>query len=187
MHRRRRTVSTKCECHAELVIVLDVICGFSVKKFTETHNHPFAGKGEMQFLRCSRSLTEFHKRFIFDASKLNIGASRAYIIFKTMIGSYEDVGATVVDFKNFSRDIKQHIGKHDADMIVQKFRDIQESSDPSFKFEYRLDYIRSSKSRGSFRFHIIYIVFKYPVCSTNSTRSLVKQPANYRVNYHVGH
>ena len=115
------------------------LSGFYVKKFTESHIHPFAGKGGMQFLRCSRSLTEFHKRFIFDASKSNIGASRAYTIFKSMIGSYEDVGATVVDFKNFSRDIKQHIGKHDTDMIVQKFRDIQEFSDPSFKFKYRID------------------------------------------------
>nr|XP_017217077.1 PREDICTED: protein FAR1-RELATED SEQUENCE 5-like [Daucus carota subsp. sativus] len=97
------------------------------------------GKGGMQFLRCSRSLTEFHKRFIFDASKSNVGASRAYTIVKSVIGSYEDLGATVVDFKNFPRDIKQHIGKHDTDMIVQKFRDIQESSDPNFKFEYKTD------------------------------------------------
>nr|XP_017221379.1 PREDICTED: protein FAR1-RELATED SEQUENCE 5-like [Daucus carota subsp. sativus] len=137
--KRRRTVSTKCECHADLVLASHQLGGFYVKKFTESHNHPFAGKGGMQFLRCSRSLTEFHRTFIFDASKSNIGASRAYTIFKSMIGSYEDVGATVVDFKNFARDIKQHIGKHDADMIVQKFRDIQESSDSSFRFEYRTD------------------------------------------------
>ncbi|WOG87096.1 hypothetical protein DCAR_0206318 [Daucus carota subsp. sativus] len=139
LQKRRRTVSTKCECHVDLVLASYQLSGFYVKKFTESHIHPFAGKGGMQFLRCGRSLTEFHKRFIFDASKSNIGASRAYTIFKSMIGSYEDVGATVVDFKNFSKDIKQHIGKHDADMIVQKFRDIQESSDPSFKFEYRTD------------------------------------------------
>ncbi|XP_063944199.1 protein FAR1-RELATED SEQUENCE 5-like [Daucus carota subsp. sativus] len=139
LQKRRRTVSTKCECHADLVLASHQLGGFYVKKFTESHNHPFAGKGGMQFLRCSRSLTEFHRTFIFDASKSNIGASRAYTIFKSMIGSYEDVGATVVDFKNFARDIKQHIGKHDADMIVQKFRDIQESSDSSFRFEYRTD------------------------------------------------
>nr|XP_017217257.1 PREDICTED: protein FAR1-RELATED SEQUENCE 5-like [Daucus carota subsp. sativus] len=139
LQKRRRTVSTKCECHADFVLASHQLGGFYVKKFTESHNHPFAGKGGMQFLRCSRSLTEFHRTFIFDASKSNIGASRAYTIFKSMIGSYEDVRATVVDFKNFARDIKQHIGKHDADMIVQKFRDIQESSDSSFRFEYRTD------------------------------------------------
>nr|XP_017239585.1 PREDICTED: protein FAR1-RELATED SEQUENCE 5-like [Daucus carota subsp. sativus] len=78
-------------------------------------------------------------RFIVDASKSNIGASRAHTILRSMIGSYKDIGAIVVDFKNFSRDIKQHIGKHDADMIVQKFKDIQDSSDPHFRFEYRTD------------------------------------------------
>ena len=137
--RRIRTVSAKCECPAELVLGLHNSGGFYVKKFTEYHNHPFAGRGGMQFLRCSRSLTEFHKRFIVDAAKSNIGASRAHAILKSMIGSYEDIGATVVDFKNFSRDIKQYIGKHDADMIIQKFKDIQESSDTGFKFEYRTD------------------------------------------------
>lgn len=112
--------------------------GFFVKKFIESYNHPFTGKGEMQFLQCSRSLTEFHKRFIVDAAKSNIGSSRVHAIFKLMI-PYEDVRATVVDFKNFSRDIKQYIGKHDADMIIQKFKDIQESCDNGFKFEYRTD------------------------------------------------
>lgn len=66
----------------------------------------------MQFLRCSRSLTEFHKQFIVDAVKSNIGVSRAHAMFKSIIGNYEDVGATIVDFKNFSRDIKKGILKN---------------------------------------------------------------------------
>ncbi|XP_074360840.1 protein FAR1-RELATED SEQUENCE 5-like [Apium graveolens] len=138
--RRRTTVSAKCECPAKLVIGSSAEGdGYVVKKFVEKHNHAFRGKGAMQFLRCSRSLTEFHKKFILDAAKLNIGPTRAYAIFKSMIGSYEDVGATVIDFKNFSRDIKHYIGKHDADLIIQNFKDIQASSDTEFKFEYKTD------------------------------------------------
>lgn len=41
-----------------------------------------------------------------DAVKSNISATRAHAIFKTMIGSYKNVGPMVVVFKNFSRDIK---------------------------------------------------------------------------------
>lgn len=108
--------------------------GFSVKTFIEKHNHSFTGKGGIQFLWCNRSLTEFHKKVIMD-----IGATRAHAILKSMLGSYENVGATVVDFKNFARDIKEYIGKHDADMIIQKFKDIQEASDKEFKFEYKTD------------------------------------------------
>lgn len=53
-----------------------------------------------------------------------------------MLGSYEDVKTIFVDFKNFSRNIKIYIGKHDADPIVKKFKDIQASSDKEFQFEY---------------------------------------------------
>ncbi|KAK1360641.1 hypothetical protein POM88_045115 [Heracleum sosnowskyi] len=56
-----------------------------------------------------------------------------------MIGSYENVGATVVDFKKKLRDIKEYIGKHDADILIQKFKDIQTSSDNNFCFEYKTD------------------------------------------------
>ncbi|KAK1359958.1 hypothetical protein POM88_044432 [Heracleum sosnowskyi] len=137
--KKRKTTSAKCDCPAKLIIAADGNCGFFVKKFIENHNHSFAGKGTMQFLRCSRSLTEFHKRFIIDAARLNIGATRAHAIFKSMIGSYENVGATVVDFKKFSRDIKEYIGKHDADILIQKFKDTQTSSDNNFRFEYKTD------------------------------------------------
>ncbi|KAK1399087.1 hypothetical protein POM88_008950 [Heracleum sosnowskyi] len=137
--KKRKTTSAKCDCPAKLILASNGNGGFYVKEFTEYHNHSFAGKGTMQFLRCSRSLTEFHKRFIIDAAKLNIGATRAHAIFKSMIGSYENVGATVVDFKIFSRDIKEYIGKHDADILIQKFKDIQASSDNNFRFEYKTD------------------------------------------------
>ncbi|KAK1399962.1 hypothetical protein POM88_009825 [Heracleum sosnowskyi] len=137
--KKRKTTSAKCDCPAKLILASNGNGGFYVKEFTEYHNHSFAGKGTMQFLRCSRSLTEFHKRFIIDAAKLNIGATRAHAIFKSMIGSYENVGATVVDFKKFSRDIKEYIGKHDADILIQKFKDIQASSDNNFRFEYKTD------------------------------------------------
>lgn len=69
-----------------------------------------------------------------DAAKLNIGVTWAHVIFKSMIGSYENVGATIVDLKNFSRDIKEYIGKHDAYLIIQKFKDIQASSGKAFRF-----------------------------------------------------
>ncbi|KAK1396711.1 hypothetical protein POM88_006574 [Heracleum sosnowskyi] len=137
--KKRKTTSAKCDYPAKLIIAADGNGGFFVKKFIENHNHSFAGKGTMQFLRCSRSLTEFHKRFIIDAARLNIGATRAHAIFKSMIGSYENVGATVVDFKKNSRDIKEYIGKHDADILIQKFKDIQTSSDNNFHFEYKTD------------------------------------------------
>ncbi|KAK1373336.1 hypothetical protein POM88_029529 [Heracleum sosnowskyi] len=87
--KKRKTTSAKCDCPAKLILASNGNGGFYVKEFTEYHNHSFAGKGTMQFLRCSRSLSEFHKRFIIDAAKLNIGATRAHAIFKSMIGFWD--------------------------------------------------------------------------------------------------
>lgn len=99
---KRRTVSAKCNYNAKMIIESSGGESLAVKTFIEKHNYSFTAKGGMQFLRCSISLSEFHKRFILDAAKLNIGAARAHAIFKTMIGTYENVAAIVVDFKNFS-------------------------------------------------------------------------------------
>lgn len=37
------------------------------------------------------------------------------------------------------RDIKLYIGKHDADKLLQKFKDKQETSDGGFFYEYQTD------------------------------------------------
>lgn len=106
VQRKRRTESSKCNCPTKLITESMDGNGFLVKTLVEKHNHSFTGKGGMQFLRCSKSLTKFHKIFIMDAAKLNIGVTRAYAILKSMLGSYENMGATVVNFKKISRDIK---------------------------------------------------------------------------------
>ncbi|KAK1388656.1 hypothetical protein POM88_016834 [Heracleum sosnowskyi] len=66
-HRNRKTVSAKCICPAKLSLRAVGENSFLVYKFIETHNHPFASKSGMQFLRCNRSLTDFHQHFIVDA------------------------------------------------------------------------------------------------------------------------
>ncbi|KAK1369851.1 hypothetical protein POM88_035943 [Heracleum sosnowskyi] len=112
---------------------------YSVSKFFEKHNHELASESEKQFLRSNRCMTDLHMKFVFDANLTNIGPTRAFTIFKAMCGSYGDVGATAVDFKNWARDIKAFIGKHDADMIIQKFKDKNETTDNSFAYEYQTD------------------------------------------------
>ncbi|KAK1377829.1 hypothetical protein POM88_024573 [Heracleum sosnowskyi] len=112
---------------------------YSVSKFFEEHNHELASESEKQFLRSNRCMTDLHMKFVFDANLTNIGPTRAFTIFKAMCGSYGDVGATAVDFKNWARAIKAFIGKHDADMIIQKFKDKNETTDNSFAYEYQTD------------------------------------------------
>ncbi|KAK1398179.1 hypothetical protein POM88_008042 [Heracleum sosnowskyi] len=132
-------MSSKCECNAKMVVKFAGRERYSVSKFFEEHNHELASESEKQFLRSNRCMPDLHMKFVFDANLTNIGPTRAFTIFKAMCGSYGDVGATAVDFKNWARDIKAFIGKHDADMIIQKFKDKNETTDNSFAYEYQTD------------------------------------------------
>ena len=67
-----------------------------------------------------------------DCSRAKIGATRAYNLAKEMVGSYENVGATCSDFKNFARDVKLGIGENDACLILDKFKTRGKSKDNNF-------------------------------------------------------
>nr|XP_017251549.1 PREDICTED: protein FAR-RED IMPAIRED RESPONSE 1-like [Daucus carota subsp. sativus] len=55
-----------------------------------------------------------------------------------MVGGYSNVGATLRDFRNFNRDLKEYIGERDGQMLIDKFKVFQESSS-SFYYAYELD------------------------------------------------
>ncbi|XP_074288753.1 protein FAR1-RELATED SEQUENCE 5-like [Silene latifolia] len=58
--------------------------------------------------KISRSLDMFQKTLILDNSKLNIGAGLTFRQVKELVNGYENIGATLIDFKNFQRDIKNY-------------------------------------------------------------------------------
>lgn len=74
-----------------------------------------------------------------DCSRANIGPTRAHTLAKEFVGSYEDVGATVCDFKNFARNVKVRIRDHDANMLLAKFKLKKETSNNTFYYEYKVD------------------------------------------------
>ncbi|KAK1384055.1 hypothetical protein POM88_021790 [Heracleum sosnowskyi] len=103
--------------------------GFVLMSFVEEHNHPLTSGAERMFLRCNRNMFIPYRNFIMDHARANIGPTKAHSLAKEQFGSFEDVGATVSDFKNFSRDIKVHaIGQANFDV----FGDIV-SFDPTFR------------------------------------------------------
>ena len=74
-----------------------------------------------------------------DCSRAKIGATRAYNLAKEMVGSCENVGSTVSDFKNFERDVKLGIGENDASLIIEKFKLRRKSSKDKFFYDYKID------------------------------------------------
>uniref|UniRef100_A0A166DPV2 Uncharacterized protein n=1 Tax=Daucus carota subsp. sativus TaxID=79200 RepID=A0A166DPV2_DAUCS len=64
--------------------------------------------------RLTASSTMADEELDITQAKMNIGATRAHGIVSAITRSSENVAATAVDFKNFSRNVKKQIGKHDT-------------------------------------------------------------------------
>ncbi|WOH13726.1 hypothetical protein DCAR_0833237 [Daucus carota subsp. sativus] len=135
----RKTTSRRCECEAHIVLKAAGLRGFVIMSFVEDHNHPLAVGAENMFLRCNRKVSKSQQNFIMDCSRAKIGATRAYNLAKEMVGSYENVGATVSDFKNFARDVKLGIGENDASLIIDKFKLRRKLSKDKFYYDYKTD------------------------------------------------
>ncbi|XP_074290819.1 protein FAR-RED IMPAIRED RESPONSE 1-like [Silene latifolia] len=80
----------------------------------------------------------FPKTLILDNSKLNIGAGLTFRQVKELVNGYENIGATLIDFKNFQRDIKCYIGLRDADLFIDRLEKLK-ATQPQFYFAYDVD------------------------------------------------
>ncbi|KAK9740643.1 hypothetical protein RND81_03G050500 [Saponaria officinalis] len=87
---------------------------YVIDQFREEHNHPLVLVKNREFQKLSRNLTLYHKQTIINNSKVNIGASKTYRICKEVANGYENVGASLLDFKDFQRQVKLFIGDADA-------------------------------------------------------------------------
>lgn len=106
-----------------------------VSVFVDWHNHDLSSVVGRQFLKGNRQITYSSRKFVFDATKVNIGPSKSYGLMKGMVGGYVNVGATVRDFRNFTRDMKAYVGERDAQMIIEKFK-LKHESCESFYYAY---------------------------------------------------
>ncbi|KAK9741426.1 hypothetical protein RND81_03G104800 [Saponaria officinalis] len=110
-----------------------VIC-----EFREGHNHPLVLVMNREFQKLSRKLTLYHKQTIINHSKINIGASKTYRICKEVANGYENVGATLLDFKNFQREVKLFIGDADAEIFINNLEKRGQSK-KGFQYAYYVD------------------------------------------------
>ncbi|KAK1378594.1 hypothetical protein POM88_025338 [Heracleum sosnowskyi] len=89
------------------------VCGKGadkVKSFVEHHNHKLAETVGKKFLKVNRSMTVAHQSFAFNTSKVKIGPLKSFGLMKELLGGYDKVGATAVDFKNWNRDFRASNG-----------------------------------------------------------------------------
>ncbi|XP_021851632.2 protein FAR1-RELATED SEQUENCE 5-like [Spinacia oleracea] len=120
--RRRRRNSKRVGCKARIIWNVNNEDGeYKVTKFFEPHNHCLASPTSMPYLRSSRKMTVVHKNFVNNNTRMNIGPTKSFRLFKENVGSYDNVGATMKDFMKFHRDLKEHIKGDDAKMLIENF------------------------------------------------------------------
>ncbi|KAK9749692.1 hypothetical protein RND81_02G144000 [Saponaria officinalis] len=75
---------------------------------------------------------------IMDNSRVNQGPVKTFRMFKEYVRGYKNVGASLEDFKNFSRDVKKFLKDYDAQMLIETFMQ-KKSMCPSFYFDFDVD------------------------------------------------
>ncbi|XP_074265826.1 protein FAR1-RELATED SEQUENCE 5-like [Silene latifolia] len=109
-----------------------------IDRFHEGHNHELISLKDREFQKLSRNIIDYHKMIIISNSRLKIGATKTYRICKEQVNGFENIGASLNDFKNFHRDVKCFIHERDGQLFVDHFKEMTETR-IGFYFDYDLD------------------------------------------------
>ncbi|XP_057811744.1 protein FAR1-RELATED SEQUENCE 5-like [Salvia miltiorrhiza] len=133
LKKKRKTTSSRCDCMARAIF--EVVDGgrYKIRRFNEGHTHSMVPAHTRHLMTGNRKVGELEQLFIISGVKANIGAMRTFRLYRELIGSYEAVGCTSDDFKNYVRDLKGHSLDSDAKMLLDALTNKQELGD-GFKF-----------------------------------------------------
>ncbi|XP_074270911.1 protein FAR1-RELATED SEQUENCE 5-like [Silene latifolia] len=136
--RRVKITRIGCRAYVRFALLHGLDGPAMIDEFSEVHNHRLTSVCNRDLDKISRSLDMFQKTLILDNSKLNIGAGLTFRQVKELVNGYENIGATLIDFKNFQRDIKCYIGLRDADLFIDRLEKLK-ATQPQFYFAYDVD------------------------------------------------
>ncbi|KAH9617328.1 hypothetical protein KSS87_005584, partial [Heliosperma pusillum] len=111
---------------------------FVVSLFHASHNHLLYPLKYKEFQKKSRKLTLHQKQKIVDHCKINIGPTTSFRAYKEYVNGYQNIGASLTDFKNFGREIKCFIGQQDAQMFINQLQQLSETRE-GFYYAFDVD------------------------------------------------
>ncbi|XP_019176456.1 PREDICTED: protein FAR1-RELATED SEQUENCE 5-like [Ipomoea nil] len=136
--KRRRRTSNRIGCKARMVMTKRDKGGYKVHAIELRHTHCLCSDAGKPFLKINRQLDIGHKIFLAHCAKANIGPTKAFRLFKEMVGSFTDIGATCIEFCNFRRDLLAYIAETDAQMVIEDMFKRKEDN-PDFYFDFDID------------------------------------------------
>ncbi|XP_074289118.1 protein FAR1-RELATED SEQUENCE 5-like [Silene latifolia] len=135
---KRRRAITRVGCTAKIKFKRLPAGEYEVYEFIEVHSHAMVTPATMIHLKSFRKLNLVHKKMIMDNSRVNQGPVKTFRMFKEYVRGYKNVGASLEDFMNFSRDVKKYIKEYDAEMLIEGFMQ-KRARCPSFYFDFDVD------------------------------------------------
>ncbi|XP_074298199.1 protein FAR1-RELATED SEQUENCE 5-like [Silene latifolia] len=129
---------TRILCNAKIFLKRNDKGKYVIFDFHEGHTHLLTTPNTIVHLPESRELMLVHKTMIVENSKVNKGPVQSFRMFKEYVKGYRNVGASLEDFKNFWRDVKQFIKGYDAQMMIKNFMH-KKAMCPSFYFDFDVD------------------------------------------------
>ncbi|XP_019190783.1 PREDICTED: protein FAR1-RELATED SEQUENCE 5-like [Ipomoea nil] len=136
--KRRRRTSNRIGCKARMVMTKRDTGGYKVHAIELRHTHCLCSDTGKPFLKINRQLDNGHKTFLAHCAKANISPTKAFGLFKEMVGSFTDIGATCIEFCNFRRDLLAYIAEADGQMVIEDMFKRKEDN-PDFYFDFDID------------------------------------------------
>ncbi|XP_071741266.1 protein FAR1-RELATED SEQUENCE 5-like [Rutidosis leptorrhynchoides] len=135
---KRTRPSQRIGCLASFKLQLVEGGKYELFKFVEQHNHCLVHPDYSLHLKTYRRLDNTMKTMLHNFLLAGIGPTAGHRILTKIFGGHDKVGATLVDCRNWKRDIIAYIGKADAQIMIDMLKNRKESC-PNFSFEYFTD------------------------------------------------
>lgn len=89
-------------------------------------------------MKLNRILDHMHQKFILDCARANIGPTHAYKLLTELLGGHDGVGCSVVDVRNFTRNMKAFVQGSDAQMLLNELARKKEMCQ-AFTYHFEVD------------------------------------------------
>ncbi|XP_042031655.1 protein FAR1-RELATED SEQUENCE 5-like [Salvia splendens] len=135
---KRRRSSRKCFCKAKIAFKFCKGIGYVVNQFYEIHNHDMVELRHKRFMRLNRNIDLLHQKFILDCASANIGPTLTFKLLNEVLGGLDYVGCTVVEVRNYRRDLRAYTSWADAQMVLNEMSWKKENC-PAFTYDFEVN------------------------------------------------
>ncbi|XP_042027086.1 protein FAR1-RELATED SEQUENCE 5-like [Salvia splendens] len=135
---KRKRSSIKCYCNAKVSWKYIMGVGYVIQSFVEDHNHEMVDERHKRFMNLNRNLDLVHQKFILDCANANIGPTLSFSLLKEVLGGLDYVGCTVLEVRNYRRDLRAYVEGADAQMLLNELRRKKELCS-AFTYEYEVN------------------------------------------------